>query len=278
MLENNYKKTIGIIFEKTIGDLIYTSSIVGSIRKNEPNSYIHVVTSDLGLEILKSDKPDYDKISKSFDKLLNYDIIYQPLRCAQYVPLWFKYGLHIRDLSSVSIGINLSRKCSNILIPKDNDVSLECLKLKNSRYIIVGNRASSDRLKEIPLNIMNKVTTEISKDLPIFQLGLSQDIPINNCNTDFLGNTSLTECLYLIKNATMLIGIDNFMSHAAGAYGTPTLSVYGQYHVDQVKPIDAHNKQLFINKGILGEFNSNGCNNVTFEEIYDNYKLLKEKI
>jgi ADP-heptose:LPS heptosyltransferase len=274
---DNYKKCIGILFEKTIGDIIYTSSIVASIRKNEPDAFIHVITSEMGMEILNSDKPDYNKISTKFESIINYDIIYQPLRCAQFRPAWYKYGLHIRDLSAKSISINLSVTHSNIINIKDEEVSDECRKIKDKRYIIVNNRASQDRLKEVPINIMNDLLAVVSKDFPVFQIGLAQEPHLSNCEL-LLGETSLKETLYLIKNAAMVIGIDNFVIHSAGAYNVPYLGIYGQYDAKQVGAIDdVENKQI-VNHGIFTDYNIDGCKNITVNELTEAYFKIKDNL
>lgn len=273
-----YKKSIGIYFEKTIGDLIYTSSIVGSIRKNEPEAHIHVVTSDLGLQILDVENPDYDKISKKFDNLINYDTIYYPLRCLQNVPYWFVHKKHVRDLAAESIGIKVSSTKSNVINPEDKNVSNECIKIKNSRYIIINNRASSDRLKEVPQEIINQVSMKISEDIKIYQIGLSQDPPINSADQILMGKLSIVDSLYLIKHAYMVIGIDNFCLHAAGVYGTPMIGMYGQYDAKQVEPIDFSNNKKVINKGIFGSYNTKGLSEITVEEIYDNYQKLRGEL
>ena len=272
-----YKKSIGVFFEETIGDLICTSSIVASIRKNEPEANIHVVTSDLGLEVLKSDKPDYNTISKRFNDLHNYDTICYPIRCLQRVPWWFKHGMHMRDLAAHSIGVELSVKSSNIVQPTDKDVSDQCRDITKQRYIIVSNRASRDRLKEVPLETMNKAMEKISNKYPTYQLGVSQDPPLSNCKS-LLGETTITEALYLIKNASLVISIDNYLLHAAGSYGTPFVGIYGQYRWEQVGPIDKKGPFEIINKGIINNYNPEGCTKITADEILLTFEKMEGRI
>lgn len=275
-----FKKSIGIFFEKTLGDIIYTSSIISSIRDQEPEAYIHIVTSSIGLEILKSSNPDYNEISTKFKNLINYDIIYYPLRCLQAVPYWFIHKKHATELACESIGRLWSKKKTNIINPDNENINNLCRDISEFGYIIISNKASSDKLKEVPLDVLNKAIEKIRTDFkgPIYQIGLSKDPPMHSCDLTFLGQTTIIDSLYLIKHAYMTIAIDNYINHAAGAYKVPSIGIYGQYSAIQVRPVDEHPLQEIIDHGKLGEYNINGCNKVTNEEIFNKYMELKGKI
>jgi hypothetical protein len=50
------------------------------------------------------------------------------------------------------------------------------------------------------------------------------------------GLTSIRQAAYLVKNAAVHLGTDSFAAHLAGIFNTPTVALYSNNHIDNVKP------------------------------------------
>lgn len=69
----------------------------------------------------------------------------------------------------------------------------------------------------------------------IIQLGAKDEQGYNYC-FHAMGNTSIAQCAYLVRNAKLHLSVDTFTAHLAGYFGTPLVCIYGNNHINNVRP------------------------------------------
>lgn len=72
-------------------------------------------------------------------------------------------------------------------------------------------------------------------DYDIVQIGAENEPALPFC-LHTQGLTSIRQAAYLVKNAALHLGTDSFAAHLAGVFNTPTVALYSNNYVDNVKP------------------------------------------
>jgi len=75
-----------------------------------------------------------------------------------------------------------------------------------------------------------EVLQNLKKAIPnllIVQLGLKDDMTINEVDIDLRGKTSIHQMASIIKNANLHLGIDSFPVHICSMYSSPLVALYG---------------------------------------------------
>lgn len=70
----------------------------------------------------------------------------------------------------------------------------------------------------------------------IYQIGGGQDPPLPNVDKQYLG-FSMKQSAFIIKNASLHLGIDSFPVHLASSFDVPIVSLYSNVNVKNSKPV-----------------------------------------
>ncbi len=72
-------------------------------------------------------------------------------------------------------------------------------------------------------------------EISFVQIGGKDDQPLPFC-LHLQGKTSIRQAAYLIRRAQLLVGTDSFSGHIAGLYDIPSVILYANNYVENVKP------------------------------------------
>lgn len=70
----------------------------------------------------------------------------------------------------------------------------------------------------------------------IYQIGGGQDPPLPNVDKQYLG-FSMKQSAFIIKNASLHLGIDSFPVHLASSFDVPIVSLYSNVNVNNSRPV-----------------------------------------
>jgi hypothetical protein len=77
---------------------------------------------------------------------------------------------------------------------------------------------------------------EYTTDYKIIHVGIESDQSVSAVDMDLRGKTSLPQLAYLIKNASLYLGIDSLSAHFAGHFNTKIVAMYPYCYAQNCKP------------------------------------------
>lgn len=133
--------------------------------------------------------------------------------------------MHLIEQYSISTGLKIHNPY----------IYVKYYPLSFDKYIVI-HLSSKDNLRDY--SYWNEVLWLIKpylSDYKIVQVGVKNDPPIQ-CDLDLRDKTEMSQLAYVIKNASLFIGVDSFPAHLAGYFKIPMVSIYSNSYISCVRP------------------------------------------
>lgn len=248
------KEKVLYIMPQSAGDCLMSTAIVSSLimsRHQDTDSDFYIATKepfkpifsklvdDYGVKII-----DYNQGSMFNSELLRevWDYVYSPGVNVQFT---FSNWLLGNGEYSVRLLEEFAKNCN--LHPQElrnYNVDIEPCKTPEGPYIVMapGGQKSSKTYKY--WDDVTKNIKEMAPDIELIQVGARDEALLDGVK-DYRGKT-FAESFHIIKQATMLVGVDSFPAHAAAAMETPHLVIYASTHAHTCAPLMIKKKVLQI--------------------------------
>ena len=96
------------------------------------------------------------------------------------------------------------------------------------------------------------------KNIPVIQLGVKDEDKVQG-TIDMRGKTSINQAAYVIKNATLHLGIDSFGVHVASGFGKKIVALYSNMLPSQSGPYWSDSKDVKIISSLEEEERASYC-------------------
>ncbi|MBU1202247.1 MAG: 4Fe-4S cluster-binding domain-containing protein [Nanoarchaeota archaeon] len=227
-LNNKLKEKI-VIGVKTwggIGDGLLATPAIKALKDKYPKSKIRVMCNENHKEIYKNN-PSIDFLSILPDELAIKNIKSQNIFETNYGKLKPSISFDEHATSIIGRMLGVAVKDNNLLIfltkEEDENAKKQLSKYKNTIIIHITSKCSKNQ------EWMTEKWEELVKknsDITFIQLGL-KDEPAVKGAVDLRGKTSIREAMALVKNAKGFVGVDSFLAHAAAAFKTSSVVLFG---------------------------------------------------
>ena len=206
------------------GDVLMSTQCFKGIKERHRNKKLVYMTQKQFQGVVK-DNPYIDEIIDWDDsKILEYSIVYNP-HGEKILPGGFNNG-----------DVPLYAMYPYFCKVKADDIFIVCDKPKIAlpdKYIVVHTTGGQKEYRTY--THMDMVVKPLNYS--IVQLGGSGDLVCHEADLDLRGKLTFTESAYVMKRAIGAIVIDSFLSHLAGAVGTPVVILYGPAPARVVGPL-----------------------------------------
>jgi ADP-heptose:LPS heptosyltransferase/glycosyltransferase involved in cell wall biosynthesis len=221
---------------ETAGDIFISTGVCAALKNKFPNSTIYFATKPEYYQILEG-CPHIDGVIEYTEAMLNYrnfetwgntqhlfDIVYNPNIITQKIPHWIHRG------KGPYLGDAYAHMC-NVAECLDPYIRVDDVSRLNlpEKFITIHSQTRQDPKD---YDYMQKIIDNI-KDIPIVQIGGSNDNKLNNIALDLRGQTTPQELAGVFKRAMMHIGLDSFPMHVAVAMETPIVAMFGGTYMKQ---------------------------------------------
>jgi heptosyltransferase-3 len=248
------KNTIHIVQVEHIGDIISSEPILEYLRANNPNAFIIWYTKKNYIDLLKYN-PHLNKIinitcitewiylKKIFRFKNQYELHLNDrmcLICKRGLYRTNNYNVNITALNYLNHGSLLSVYCqiNNLPVlktsPKLYYAKTNVLKKHDlvAPYVIVhckSNEEIKDWLDHKWIEVLKYINTTLK--IGTIEIGSFSTLEYNNnLHINICGKLSLLECMEIIDNSMLYIGIDSGPAHMANAFNKKGIILLGDYY------------------------------------------------
>jgi ADP-heptose:LPS heptosyltransferase/GT2 family glycosyltransferase len=208
---------IVIVRQAAHGDVLLTTPVIESLRKQRPLSKIYVETAVP--EIFKYN-PDVTEAKQRIPRMpseqrINLDGSYEAQPDKNFL-----------DTYANAAAIKLETRKTKIFSSPE-DKKLAAFRLGNKPWVAIHAGPNTWKNKEWPQDRFAAVAMLIrSRGFSVILVGNSSDSKIP-CDCDMRGRTTIQEMAALLERCVLFVGIDSFPIHCAQAVGTPVVGLFG---------------------------------------------------
>jgi glycosyltransferase involved in cell wall biosynthesis len=212
------KKIVLFAQYESAGDVLLATQTFQGIKKKHEGFKLHVMTSKPFMDILEGN-PYIDKLIPWDGNLLKkYPVVYKPHVDRIRTGNWGAGEFSLSELYSRLCGVENNSMYMNTKRP-------EGVELPN-RYIVTHSSGGHPMRVFKGFGVSFKTFfDEINEEIPVFQIGGEGDLKIKNA-IDLRGKLSFQETGWVIKGATLFVGVDSFPHHCAAAFGVPQVAIF----------------------------------------------------
>jgi len=198
------------------GDVIMATGVLPGLKKKHPQAFIDFWTA---VPSVLHNNPYVRKvvnqeaqIEKHYDLIVNLDNAYE------YHPDW-----HMRDCYADAAGIP-SKECVPMVVAIEPGVRLPLkYAVLHSKKQIDGDWVGRSWPEENYLEIATRLRND---GYQIVLVGGTNDVAVP-CDFDLRGQTTINQLSWVMKNASLFIGMDSMPMHLAMIHNTPGVAFFG---------------------------------------------------
>ncbi len=255
---NNFDSPKRILYcmPESAGDVLISTGVIDSIKKQYPDALIYFATKNEYADILNGNKDIESVVEFDDSMIMNYrawesfgpskgvfDIVFAPSIVTQKIPMWIHSGFGpwlgkvYANMCDVPFGKQFieiaSADCLEKYIQTTTDTSTANNLSCENRILITVHAQSKTDTKDY--DHIDDVLSSINREhVAIAQVGGPNDKKLNNVDYDLRGKTTPQELARVIKSAELHIGIDSFPMHVASTVKTKVLAAFGGTHANKV--------------------------------------------
>ena len=214
----------GVLFAQhsSAGDVLMTTQCFKGIKERHKGKPLIYMTQKQYQDIVKGNPYVDEIIDWDESQLKSYETIYNP------------HGEHILRGRFNRLDVTLYSLYPYFCKVKVDDIFIECIDPKivlPKIYAVVHTTGGDPVYRTYPH--MDLIVDRIG--MPCVQLGGKLDKACRNV-ADLRGELSFRESAFIMKYATVAVVVDSFLSHLAGALGTPVVTLFGPAPARVTKP------------------------------------------
>jgi len=218
------------------GDILLATPTFRALKKKYPNCHITLYTAP-HLAIIIRNNPHVDRIVTTKPNFDEYDQVIH----LDYIKL--PSHLHIIDAFAINAGVELPSKKSYLYVGKKHFREAERFRwyygIKPDDITIAVHKGPTwpermwqdEKYIEVARYFKEKYGAKFIELSQFEGMGLGLGI-------DLTGKTSIRQTAAIVKGCTMLLCVDSFVLHIAGAMGTPVVALFGCTNPAQRMPFD----------------------------------------
>jgi ADP-heptose:LPS heptosyltransferase len=199
-----------------IGDVLFLSSLVESIKIKYPNIKINVVTEHC--DLLKNNDSIYSINQKT--TFFTFRHLYLEIR-QNKTP-----DKHVLTESLNKLGLPFEIQKPKYVVTSEERKNAKIHLKDLKRPFIAINTSSKEPSKNWLPNYWKVLIERLSRDFTIIQLGNESEIEFEN-SVRLAGKLDLRESISVLEKCSLFIGGVSFLMHAAATVGVKSVIIYG---------------------------------------------------
>ena len=215
-----------------IGDVLLTTPTFRALKKQQPNCKIYVYCSVKSHQEALKHNPFIDRLTfltkraKFFYSLLTrYNLITMHIAPYWKVMPSFFYNKNASEIIGEMLGVKVEYSPPDCFITEAEETEARNITSKYPNPIAIHTSAKSSSNKNWPNEYWEKLVQNNS-EYSFLQLGRANEELVPGA-VDLRGQTSLRQSFGIIKTAMAFIGVDSVLAHAATAFRTPAVVLFG---------------------------------------------------
>lgn len=176
---------------------------------------------------------------KFLDIIASYRIFYLTMKLSKYYKRIkiLNYGdlgkspsEHLMTLMSEKLNLILPENRKPIIRLDSNKDYVDLKRLKGQKFIAFQSTSNKtySKNKDWHIERMNEIVKYFNQNYITIQLGIQTDEKLNT-TFSFIGELTFRQSLYVMKEASLFIGLEGALMHGAAALNVPSVIVFGGY-------------------------------------------------
>lgn len=118
--------------------------------------------------------------------------------------------------------------------------------IKEDKYITIHTTSKESKTYHFWQEVVNILHPYLKEhNISIVQIGSGNEEPLQN-TVSYLGQTSINQVAYIVKNGIAHLGVDSFPVHIASSYGKKILALYSNNFINNVRPFFSKQEDVVL--------------------------------
>ena len=242
-IEKNKKTDILFVQHSSAGDVLMSTQCFKGIKERHKGKKLIYMTQRQYKDIV-TNNPYIDEIVEWDDSLIDeYDIVYNPHGDKILPGGWNNLDVTLHSMYPYFCKVEPNNIFIESKVPNENIVK----QIKElGDYIVVHTSGASDYRRYPHMDIVLQ-----QLKIKSVQVGGKYDVPCARASLDLREHLSFRETAWVMKEAKLVIAIDSFPAHLAGALKVPAVILFGPAPARVTQPRADKDKLICLQPNML---------------------------